>query len=446
VKEPLRLSIWSPLPPASSGIADYVAETLPCLARYARLRIVVEDPQAVTHALPKGAELCKPDQRITSDLDVYHLGNSPAHGYVYRAALARPGVVFLHEWNLHHLILAETVERGNKTAYLREMRRTYGERGSFVGRQVSRALGGRMLPASYPLFLHTHSSALAIVGLTQYICARVRQAYPDRPILHLPHHLAIPFATPPERRRARRTLGLPEDAWIVTAPGLATATKRLGTALRSFARLRSSVARALFVVAGGEEPDLGLGRIAHDMKLGSSLLRTGRLSLEDFVLHLAAADVVLALRFPSYGEISGALVRALGIGRTALVTAGTPAAEEFPEGVVLPVIPGVREETHLTELLTLLAGDPALCARIGRRARDYVLRRHGLETTVKQLACFLAEVRERKTALTEQLASNRAPEGSLLEYLSDEVRWHLKDLGLAGFSFYPILKDLAGRD
>jgi len=42
---------------------------------------------------------------------------------------------------------------------------------------------------------------------------------------------------------------------------------------------------------------------------------------------LAAADVVLALRFPSFGEMSGALVRAMGVGRPVLVTDGTPPAD-----------------------------------------------------------------------------------------------------------------------
>ncbi|MBN2371275.1 MAG: glycosyltransferase family 4 protein [Vicinamibacteria bacterium] len=446
MSRPLRLAIWSPLPPSCSGIADYVAETLPALSRHARLRIVVEDAQTVTQALPAETELCLPEHATENDIDVYHLGNSPAHRYVYRAALTRPGVVFLHEWNLHHLTLAETVEQGNTAAYLREMRRTYGERGSFLGRQISRALGGRMLPALHPLFLSPLSSALAVVGLTHYVCDRVRQAYPDRPVLHLPHHLAVPFTSPPGRLQARRELGLPEDAWIVTAPGLATAAKRLHAALRSFTRVRSSIARALFVVAGAEAPDLGLDETARDLELGPAVRRTGRLSLEDFVRHLAAADVVLALRFPSYGEISGALVRALGVGRPALVTAGTPAASEFPEGVVLPVTPGVREETHLAGLLLLLAGDPALCERIGHRARAHVLRRHDLAATVERLVRFLDEVRARKSALSRQLTTRHAPEGSLFEYLSDEIQWHMHDLGLSGFSFHQILKDIAGRN
>src|SRR5262249_51536081 len=91
---------------------------------------------------------------------------------------------------------------------------------------------------------------------------------------------------------------------------------------------------------GRAAPALPLLEWSRAAGLGDGLLVTGALDLPSFVRHLVAADVVLALRFPTYGEISGALVRALGVGRPVLVTGGTPAAEEFPDGVVVPVDPG----------------------------------------------------------------------------------------------------------
>ena len=111
----MRLAIWSPLPPSPSGIADYVAEQLPALARYLDVTCVVEDPAEVDPGVADSCSLASAASPPTCDLDVYHLGNSPSHAYVYRAACLRPGVVVLHEWSLHHLVLNETVERGNTT-------------------------------------------------------------------------------------------------------------------------------------------------------------------------------------------------------------------------------------------------------------------------------------------------------------------------------------------
>jgi glycosyltransferase involved in cell wall biosynthesis len=438
------VAVWSPLPPSPSGIADYVAEQLPELCRQAEVEVVVEDPAAVGQPVAAGVQVRRADEPVQADLHVYHLGNSPSHAYVYRAALERPGVAVLHEWSLHHLVLRETVERGDPWTYLREMRRAHGERGSFVGRQVARALGGDVLPALFPLSDRILERSLAIVGLTGHVKERAARRLPGRPVLQLPHHLSLPLDPLPTREQARASLGLPEDALLVTAPGLATASKGLDLALRALARLRAAHPSLRLVIAGDVDPRLPLQEWARQAALDDALTVTGRLALAAFVLHLCAADVVLALRFPSHGEISGALIRALGVGRPALVTAGTPSAEEFPEPIVIPVDPGPSGEDELAALLDRLLGDAGLRQSIGRLARDHVLRHHGLRETVERLVGFLARVIEAKDQILATIEAEGAPEGSLLRHLEEEVRWGARDLGLVGIplGLDPLLTEL----
>jgi len=410
----VRLAVWSPRPPSPSGIADYVAETLPHLARRADVTLVTDG-----------------DPDPGADLDVYHLGNSAAHAYAYAAALRKPGVVFLHDWSLHHLVLGQTVEKGDTSAYLREMRRAHGEPGTFVGRQVARGLGGDLLPALFPLNDRILEGSLGVVGLTAYVAARAGRRLPGRPVLHLPHHLALPAEAGVTRSAARRDLGLPEGAFLVTAPGLATSAKRLDAAIRAVGALRERHPELQLVVAGEVDPGLPLVEWARAAGLGDALRVTGRLALGDFVRHIVAADVVLALRFPSHGEMSGALVRALGVGRPVLVTAGTAAADEFPEGVVVPVDPGPREGAELRALLEALLASPGLRESISTAARDHVRRHHDLAETVDTLVSFLESVGEGKERTLALLAAERAPRGSLLDHALEEVRWAARDLGLA---------------
>ena len=420
------------MPPSNSGIADYVAEGLPLLAQRFDVVGVVEDPAAVDASALGGMSLCAPGDRPETDLDLYHVGNSPAHGYVYRAALARPGVVVLHEWNLHHLVLQQAVERGQREPYLREMGRDHGDRGAFVGRQVARGLGGDLLPALFPLNDRLLESALAVVGLTDYVASRAALRLGRRPVLHLAHHFAIPLSSLPDRAEARLCLGLPEDALIVTAPGMATAAKRLDVAIRVIARLRARWPDVRLVVAGQVDRQAPLEDWATAAGLGDALVVTGRLDPPSFTRHLAAADVVLSLRFPTYGEISGALVRALGVGRPALVTAGTPAAQEFPEGVVLPVDPGPREAAELEAFLSRLLSDAPLREAIGRIARAHMAAHHDLERTTNHLALFLGEVGARRGELEASRAAEVAPVGGLGGRLMDELRVTAQDLDLFG--------------
>jgi glycosyltransferase involved in cell wall biosynthesis len=297
---------------------------------------------------------------------------------------------------------------------------------------VARGLGGDLLPALLPLNDRLLESSLGVVALTEFVRSRAGRRLPGRPVLHLPHHFSQPFQKLPSRREARAQLGLPEDALVVTAPGLATASKGLPELLRAASGLRQKYPRLLVVVAGDCDSRLPLLEWAGPLGLGDALRLTGRLSLEDFVRHLCAADVISSLRFPTHGEISGALVRALGIGRPVLVTAGTPAGDEFPEGVVVPVDPGPAGADELQALLDRLLGDPSLRERISVLARDFVAQGHDLAAGVARLADFLEQVAERKPSLLAALDADRAEEGTLASYLLEEIRWGARDLGLPG--------------
>jgi glycosyltransferase involved in cell wall biosynthesis len=423
-----------------------VAESLPHLGSRCDLSVVVEDPAAVAPEVARLVRLVPPGEVPPADVDVYEIGNSPAHGYVYRAALARPGVAVLHEWVLHDLVLHETAGRADPTAYVREMRRSHGEGGAFVARQVLQGLGGEILPALFAVNDRLLESSLAVVCTTASSARRAARRLPGRPVLHLPLHVVAPAAEGADRAAARRALGLAADAWVVTAPGLATRSKRLDVAIRAVARVRRDHPKTRLVVAGPRDEALPLEDWAADAGLGDGLLVTGRLAMAELERHLAAADLVLALRFPDRGEMSAALLRALAAGRPALVTAGTPAAREFPEGIVVPVDPGPREEAELAAWIDALARRPALCAAIGRQAAALVRERHDPGARAARLVAFLAEVAPGRPAFAARLAAARAHEGTRLGDFLEDVRSAARDLGILelGSDVAGLLAPLAG--
>jgi glycosyltransferase involved in cell wall biosynthesis len=427
----VRVALWSPLPPAPSGIADHVAESLPHLAPRCDLTVVAEDPATVDPGVARLVRVVAPDAVPPVDVDVYEIGNSPAHGYVYRTALARPGVAVLHEWGLHDLVLHETAGRGDPAAYVREMRRGHGEAGTFVARQVLRGLGGDTLPARFSANDRLLESSLAIVATTRFTAQQAARRLPGRPVIHLPLLVVAPSPASADRAAARRALGLPTDALVVTAPGLATRSKRLDVAIRAVARVLRERPSVRLVVAGPREEALPLEQWGAAAGLGDALVLTGRLPMADFERHLAAADVVLALRFPTRGEMSAALLRALAAGRPTLVTAGTPAAQEFPEGVVIPVDPGAGEEAELAGWIRALADRPALGAAIGRSAAAFVRERHDAPALAAGLVRFLAEVAPGRAAFAQRLAAQRAHDGTRLGEFLAEVRSAARELGIA---------------
>src|SRR5579871_6991507 len=101
----MRVAFFSPLPPCRSGIADYSATLLDHLKSRAEVEVF--------------ADAGRPFDPSRFDVALYHLGNNPYHGFVYEAALQYPGVVVMHESNLHHLVAELTIRRNDWDAYLR---------------------------------------------------------------------------------------------------------------------------------------------------------------------------------------------------------------------------------------------------------------------------------------------------------------------------------------
>src|SRR5439155_938692 len=128
----VRVAYYSPLPPETSGIADYSALLLPAL----RERIDVEVVKRGRTKAPRGA-----------DVSLYHVGNSPeAHAWIVDALRRTPGVLVLHELVLHHLVAGLTIGRKNGPAYLDAMERDSGLPGRLLAHGV---LEGRVLREEY---------------------------------------------------------------------------------------------------------------------------------------------------------------------------------------------------------------------------------------------------------------------------------------------------------
>ena len=102
----MRVAFFSPLPPVRSGIADYSEALVEALRWHAELEVFSRAPAAFDPS--------------RFDIALYQIGNNAHHDFVYQAALQYPGVVVMHESNLHHLIADMTIKRGDWEGYLRE--------------------------------------------------------------------------------------------------------------------------------------------------------------------------------------------------------------------------------------------------------------------------------------------------------------------------------------
>ena len=349
----MRVAYHSPMPPSRSGIADYSALLLPALRE--RIEVVVAQ---------EGSRAPR------ADVALYHIGNDPdAHGWIVDALRKRRGVVMLHEYVLHHLIAGITIGRRNGRAYRDAMERELGVAGRLLGLGVLDNLLPLLWetqPERFPLSGVVLDRATGLIVHSGYVAQRARAAGYDGPLWRIPHP-AWPMTA---LEAAPDVSGDP----LVGCFGFLNMNKRIPQLLEAFASFRQSNpgARLLLVGSAGERFDVG--RRLERLGLTEGVQRMDYVPEERMWSLMAACDVLVNLRYPTMGETSGSVIRALALGKP-LVVSDVGWFSELPDDAVLKVPVDDYEVTTLEAALALAAEHGA---SLGGAAHAYVEREHAL--------------------------------------------------------------------
>jgi len=400
----MRVAYYSPMPPSRSGIADYSALLLPELSK--RIDVVLARPGRFRKDPP-------------ADVALYHVGNdAEAHGWIVEALRRRPGVVVLHDFVLHHLVVGLTFSRGDAAGYLAAMERE----GGLVGRLLAYAVLDNKLPPlwetrpeDYPLAGEILRDATGLIVHSHFVEERVRASGYDGPIVRIPHPAWPVPDVPPAQVDGDPLFG---------CFGHLNETKRIEELVHAFARVRERHPKARLLL------------------VGSLAVRLARLELPEGVEHrdyvpedelwslMAACDAIVSLRSPTMGETSGSAIRALSLGKP-LVVSDVGWFAELPDEAVIKVPVDEHEEDTLAAALEALT-DPNVRVAMGAAARELVEREHRLDRVAEAYAAALEELAGGEAvhhAVVREVAQAAAEVG-----ITDttEVAARLKEVGLGG--------------
>ncbi|HXG31846.1 MAG TPA: methyltransferase domain-containing protein [Bryobacteraceae bacterium] len=366
----MRVALVSPMPPSPSGIADYSEALAAHLERLVELTVI-----------PGSPERFEPDR---FDLVLYQIGNNGEHGFAYEMAIEHPGVVVLHEANLHHLIAELTIKRGDWDRYLDEVAYEGGPQALEHARRV-RALETGPDYDGLPMTRRLLERSRALIVHSRYMEERMRAAGFTGPIARIPHGA---WTDPVNGLPYRLRLGLDETTPLAGVFGHLKPYKRIPEVLRAFRRLVRVEPRARMILVGQPHPELPLDSLLERLELLPFVRVLGRVPIEDFMGYLAACDIVINLRYPSVGETSGTLLRALGLGKCVLVS-DTAAFCELPDEICWKVPVDQTEEEVLYELLHMAASRAEVRRKVGEAARAWALEHCRWERVAGEYAAFL---------------------------------------------------------
>ncbi|MBI4443119.1 MAG: glycosyltransferase [Acidobacteria bacterium] len=378
----MRIAFFTPLNPQPSGISDYSEGLLPHLASLTeRLDVFIEDYQPTGH-FPQSNLRVRHWREFEADFHagaydavLYHIGNNPYHVYIYDLALRIPGVLVLHEFNLHYLVADSTIVRGDWDAYFQEVEYNAGppaveraRRAQAGGQQLDYdgiAMNRRLLEKSPAAIVHS-----------DYMVRRIREAGFSLPVQKILHGVDIPAV---DRTTARHQLAamtgwpLDDSMTVLGIFGFLKPYKRIQEALQAFARLRPDDPPAKMILVGEEHPHYPLRPLMQQLRLEDAVRILGYVPLQQFTDCLAACDLCINLRRPTAGETSGSFLRALALAKPCLISE-IGSFQEIPDDAAVKIPVDDREVDWLSEYLRALLDNPELAQAVGRQGRAYVER------------------------------------------------------------------------
>ena len=370
-----KLAYLSPLPPLTTGIATYSAELLPALARYYEIEVVVDqtevsDPWIQAH-FPIRDWRWFNENAGNYERILYHMGNSPAHRYIFDLLERHPGTVVLHDFFLGHgLDYFEWIDK-NATVWTNALYASHGYQAL-----IERASNPNSIVGKYPGCWQVLSRAEGVIVHSEHSRQLVQEWFPNANALQWARipHLRAPRNKTPDQGALRQALKLDPNDFVVCSFGHIGENKMSDIILQAWLKSPLANNHHCKLVFVGQLADNAWGKDlnkAIESSGAASRIRiTGYVNDAQFADYLAAADVGVQLRQHSRGETSGTVIDCMNYGLALIVNAHGSFAE-LPDDCLIKLADRFDPQ-DLTNALSSLQHNTVTRRALGKRAQDYV--------------------------------------------------------------------------
>lgn len=345
----MTVGLFSPMPPARTGVADYAAALLEVLRAHGSVEVAP----------------------ARSDVNLYHLGNNPLHASIYRRALEEPGVIVLHDAVMHHFALGYF----SREEYINEFVWNYGE----WSRATAEAMwAGRARSAAdpryyqYGMIRRVVERSRAVVVHNPAAARTVRDHVAGAKVYEIPHlYRQRPAPDAAEVAALRQTLGLDGQEFLCGIFGHLRPSKRIESVAQACER-----AGVTLLIAGACSPELAA--VLQPTLARPFVRRAPYGELSDFRRLTYVVDVCANLRYPAAAETSGVAIELMGAGKPVILSEGEEIAR-YPGDACVRVPRGPAETDAVAHVLVWLKRYRSDAQWIGASAAETIRRAHSPE-------------------------------------------------------------------
>ena len=316
----INIAVVTPWPSQHTGIADYAFDLISDLSKFdisIHVYTDCENPQMLNNV-----EIFQIKNRDLSelrsyDLVIYQMGNNVTfHLYMLDLVKEYGGIVHLHDMVLHHIMGWVTWMQDDAESYFGLLKRWYGEDVSLMCDELMKQ--GVMpweceVVTDLPLFEEIIQYADACIVHSEFAKNKVKTAFPKLNVYQVTQLLKGMEIVETNRLANKKTLKIGVFGGVET-------NKNVDVILETFSNLREYKSLwEVHVVGGIGDKCKHIPKLPTKLGIGRNVIFYGRTNDEKFKRLLSEMDIVISLRYPTMGETSGPITRAMQMGIPVIV-------------------------------------------------------------------------------------------------------------------------------
>lgn len=359
----MKLSWYSPMPPERSGVAVYSSE----LIKY----------------FNKSDISINPRNNRNSNINVYSIGNHPLHDSLYERMLEFPGIVLVHDLNIHDLIYYRTAGRGG---YLRYVNYLLNE--EHISSDDVVHLLYTDFPAKYHYFrkydliretaLHNNF----FIVHTEHAKRTILSINADANILRVNHFSSWSQQINRDAGKKVITIGI---------FGYISENRHIAEIIHAFADFIAHSSREYRIIIAGTDTDAVAEHAVDKWAINDRVKIIQYPSDDKFLDIMKYVDYGINIRYPHNGEVSGNMIKMMGFG---IPVAANATDADFPQNTYFPVDTCNIGES-LKAFFSTMDNDPVQLHEIGQHAYNFIEKQCNVQHIARDIETFIHSYRDK---------------------------------------------------